>query len=332
MIEQCGNKIMKLNKNKNNLILTLITFFIILSFTISIFAAETATINEQLEQLRVILNSSSSYSDFQKNQMLLPALQGILESGVSFEGTKNIIENSLEKSFGAYDIKKVFDVILEARQENLPTEPLINKVNEGFAKNVDNSVIISVISAKADNLKKANEILSEARQEGLEINGGEEMIKILVDSLENDVPQESLSWLVKTATAEGKSILGISEISEELSYLSLLGTDSGLSSEEISLLFKRAIENSTNIEEICENIQTGLETQISTAKTETGGTVTPSTTTDSGTLPGSSTESPTEVGETSPTNESGEAPTETGGTPEPSPTPPANETPSPPEN
>ena len=332
MIERCGNKIMKLKKNKNNLILILITFFIILSFTISIFAAETATIDEQLEQLRDILNSSSNYSDFQKNQMLLPVLKGLLESGVSFEGTKNIIENSLKKSFDAYSIKQVFDVILDTQQEGLPAESLISKVIEGFAKNANKTIIISVISAKAVNLRKANEILSEARQEGLEINDGEEMIKILADSLENDVPQESLSWLVKTATAEGKSILEISEISEELSYLSLLVTDSGLSSEEISLLFKKAIENSTNIEEMCENIQTGLETQISTAKTETGGTVTPSTTTDSGTLPGSSTESPTEVGETSPTNESGEAPTETGGTPEPSPTPPADETPSPPEN
>ncbi len=157
------------------------------------------------------------------------------------------------------------------------------------------------------------------------------MFNILADGLENDVPDESLSWLVKTGTAEGKSILEISEISEELSYLSLLATDSGLSSEEIALLFKNAIENSANIDEICENIQTSLETQISTAKTETGGTIKPSTTTDSGTLPTSSTESPTEVGETFPTNEAGEAPTETGGTPTTS-TSPEGEAPPPPEN
>jgi hypothetical protein len=203
-------------------------------------------------------------------------------------------------------------------------------MNEGFAKNADKAIIISAISNKAENLKKAAEILNEARQEGLEINGGEEMFNILADGLENDVPDESLSWLVKTGTAEGKSIMEISEISEELSYLSLLATDSGLSSEEIALLFKNAIENSANIDEICENIQTSLETQISTAKTETGGTIKPSATTDSGTLPTSSTESPAEVGGT-PTQEAGEAPTETGGTPEPS-TSPTEETPSPPGN
>ena len=320
---------MKLKKNKNKIILSLITLLAIFSFAISIFSAETATIDEQLEQLRNILASTSTYSAFQTT-MLLKSAQNLIESGVLFEDTKKIIENSVEESFDAYNIKKVFDVILETQQEGLPTESLINKINEGFAKNVDKTIIISVISTKAENLRKAAEILSEAQKEGLEINGGEEMVKILADSLENDVPDESLSWLVKTGTTEGKSIMEISEISEELSYLSLLATDSGLSPEEISLLFKKAIENSTNIDEICENIQTGLETQISTAKTETGGTLKPPTASDSGTLPGSSIESPVEVGET-PTQDAGEAPTETGGTPTTS-TSPEGEAPPPPEN
>jgi len=305
------------------------TFFVIFSLAIFVFSAETTTIDEQIEQLKSIIDSSSSYSAFQ-SRMILNTAQDLLESGIPFEDTKKIIENSVEESFDAYNVKKVFDVILETQQDGLPTEPLINKVNEGFAKNANESVIISVISTKAENLKKANEILNEALQEGLEINGGEEIVKILADSLENDVPQESLSWLVKKGTTEGKSIEEITEISEELSYLSLLAFDSGLSPEEITLLFKNATENSSNIGELCENIQNNLEAEISTAKIEEGGTVKPSSTTDSGTLPTSSTGSPAEIGET-PTQEAGEAPTETGSAPEPS-TPPAEETPSPPEN
>jgi hypothetical protein len=318
------------NKIKFKLALSLITLLTIFTFVISVFSAEEATIDEQIEQLKSIIDSSS-YSAFQ-NRMILNSAQDLLESGIAFEDTKKIIENSIEESFDAYSVKKVFDVLLETQQDGLPTESLINKINEGFAKNVNKSIIISAISTKAENLKKANEILNKALQEGLEINGEEEMIGILADSLENDVPQESLSWLVKTGTIEGKSIEEISEISEELSYLSLMAYDSGLSAEEISLLFKKAIENSTNIEEICENIQTSLDAEISTAKIEEGGTAKPSTTTDSGTLPTSSTGtgSSTEVGET-PTEEAGEAPTETGNAPEPS-TSPAEEAPAPPEN
>ena len=308
------------NKIRFKLILSLITLLTIFSFTISIFSAETATIDEQLEQLRGILDSSSNYSDFQKNQMLLPVLKELLESGIPFEVTRGIIENSVEKSVDAYNMKKVIGVILDTQQDGLPTDTLFNKLNEGLAKNVNNSEIFSVISTKAKNLRKATEILNEARQEGLEINGGEEMVKILADSLENDVPQESLSWLVKTGTAEGRSIKEIGEISEELSYLSLLAADSGLSTEKISLLFKKAIENSSNINEICENIQKNLEAEISTAKIEGGGIVKPSTSStaiDSSELTPSSGETPVSIGET-PTQEAGEAPTETGSAPEPS--------------
>jgi hypothetical protein len=319
---------MKLKKNKNKLILSLITFLTIFSFAISVLSAETASIDEQIEQLKSIIDSSS-YSAFQSS-MILKTAQELLESGIPFEDTKKIIENSIEESFDAYNVKKVFDIILETQQEGLPAEPLINKVNEGFAKNVNNSVLISVISTKAENLKKANEILNKALQEGLEINGEEEIVKILADSLENDVPQESLSWLLKTGTVEGSSIEEITEISEELSYLSLLAYDSGLSPEEVSLLFQKATEDSSNIEEICENFQNSLEAEISTAKIEGGGTAKPSTTSDSGTLPTSSTGSQVEVGET-PSQEAGEAPTETGSTPEPS-TSPTQEAPSPPEN
>ena len=119
---------MALMKNKNKIILSLITLLIILSFTFSVFSAETATIDEQIEQLRIIVDSSS-YSAFQ-SRMILNTAQDLLESGIPFEDTKNIIENSVEELFDAYNVKKVFDVILDIQQEGLPTEPLINKVNE----------------------------------------------------------------------------------------------------------------------------------------------------------------------------------------------------------
>jgi len=316
-------------KNKNKLILFLIFFFLIFSLPIFAFAAvEEENINEQLEQLKNILNSSSSYSAFQTT-MLLKSAQDLLEAGILFEDTRGIIENSVAKTIDAYSVKKVFDILLETKNDNLPTEPLINKINEGLAKNVNKSIIISVISTKAENLKQANEILNEARQEGLEINGSEEIIEILADSLENDVPQEALSWLVKTGTKEGRSIEEITEINEELSYLSLMASDSGLSTEKISLLFKKAIDSSSNLADICENIQKNLETEISTDKIESGG-VRPSTTLGSGTSPTSLTGSETTIGGT-PTEEAGEAPTETGEAPELSTTP-ADETPSPPEN
>jgi hypothetical protein len=69
---------MKLNKNKIKfkLILSLITLLAIFSFAISASSTETATIDEQLEQLKSILDSSSNYSAFQTT-MLLKSTQNL---------------------------------------------------------------------------------------------------------------------------------------------------------------------------------------------------------------------------------------------------------------
>ena len=306
---------------KNKIILSLITILMIFSFAVSVFSTEIATIEEQIIALKDILNSSSTYSTFQTN-MLRNSAQGLLEAGISFQDIRGIIENSVAKTIDAYSVKKVFDILLETKNDSLPTGPLINKINEGLAKNINKNTLISVISTKAENLKQANEILTAARQEGLKINDNEKIIEILASSLENDVPQEALSWLVKTGIKEGKSIEEITEINEELGYLSLMASDSGLSTEKISLLFKKAIDSSSNLADICENIKENLESEISIAKIESGG-VKPSTTLGSGTSPTSLTGSETTIGGT-PTGENGGAPVSSN--------PPADGTPSPPEN
>ncbi|MCK5767848.1 MAG: hypothetical protein KAH35_05700, partial [Candidatus Atribacteria bacterium] len=156
-------------------------------------------------------------------------------------------------------------------------------------------------------------------------------LKVLADSLENDVSEESLSWLLDAATSEGKSIQEITEISEELSYLSLMASDLGFSSEEVSLIFEKAMESDSNIENICENIQSSLESEISTAQVGVGGGKPSAATSSSGVSPASSAGTPeVEIGG-APTQEAGEAPSTSPSAPEPSPSP-TNEEPSPPEN
>jgi hypothetical protein len=319
-------------KIKNKMTYFSIICMLLISLISFSFAAETENINQQMVQLEDILNSSSTYSDFQTD-VLLELAQNLIDAGISYEDTEEIVKNSVESSLKAYNIKKVFDVILEileTQEEGLPSEPLINKVNEGLAKNVDNNTIITAIFSKAENLQTADQILNEAAEEGLQINGGEELLKVLADSLENDVSEESLSWLLNAATSEGKSVQEIAEISEELSYLSLMASDSGFSSEEISLIFEKAMESDSNIDNICENIQSSLETEISAAQVGAGGGK-PSASSGNAILPASSAGTPeVEIGGT-PTHETGEAPSASPGAPESSPSP-IDEEPSPPEN
>jgi len=304
-------------------------FLLLLSLTSFVFSSETGNVNDYVDQLEEIINSSSAYSAFQTS-MLLKSAQSLIDAGISYEDTEEIIENSVDNSLNAYNIKKVFDVILEAQEEGLPSESLINKVNEGFAKNVDDNVIIAVVSTKAENLKKASEILNEAGTDGLEINGGDELLQILASSLENDVPENSLSWLIKSAASEGKSIQEISEISEEFSNLSLMAADIGLTPEEISLNFEEAISAEENLEDIFAYIQNSLESETSNNQLAGEGRI-PTISESDSISPSSSTGSPAvEIG-SMPTQESGEAPSASPADSEPTPSP-ADEESSPPEN
>ena len=321
--------LLKMKKNRNKIKSSLVTFILVVFLTSFTFVSVTANSDDQMAQLEDILNSSSNYSAFQIN-MLLNSAQDLIEEGISYEDTEEIIKNSIDNSFSAYNIKKVFDIIIETQQEGLLTESLINKVNEGLAKNIDNNTIINVVYANAENLKKAKDILSEAQQEGLEVTDSEEIVEVLANSLENGVPRESLSWLANTVSAEGGSIEQIAEISEEFSYFSIMASDLGLSFEEVSLIFEEAIDNNSNIDNICENIQNSIEAEMNStvAQLEEGREGKTSAISSSETPSDSSEEDPLNVGESS-SPEAGEAPSDVGNEPEP-PDSPGEDSPSPP--
>ena len=321
--------LLKMKKNRNKIKSSLVTFILVVFLISFTFTSVTADSDDQMAQLEDILNSSSNYSAFQIN-MLLNSAQDLIEEGISYEDTEEIIKNSIDNSFSAYNIKKVFDIIIETQQEGLLTESLINKVNEGLAKNIDNNTLITVVYANAENLKKAKDILSEAQQEGLEVTDSEEIVEVLANSLENGVPRESLSWLANTVIAEGGSMEQIAEISEEFSYFSIMASDLGLSFEEVSLIFEEAIDNNSNIDNICENIQNSIEAEMSStvAQLEEGKEGKTSAASSSETPSDSSEEDPLNVGESS-SPEAGEAPSDVGNEPEP-PDSPGEDSPSPP--
>ena len=315
-------------RSKNKISILLVVGLLLIFSTTLAFSAETENANEYAEQLQEIISASSAYSDFQTS-MLIKFAQSLIDSVISYGETEEILKNSVSNALNAYNIKKVFDVIQKTQEEGLPPKPLINKFNEGLAKNIDNNTIMNVISIRAENLEKAGGILAKAKEAGLEVNGGEELLKILTDSLENDVPENSLSWLLDIATFEGKNVQEIAEISEEFSYLSLMASDLGLSPDEVADIFNKAIESDTAITDIFANIQSNLEMEISAAKADSSSGKT-STGSSSSTSSSSTIDISSDAGET-PIQDAGEPPSQTGGISEPS-TSPGEDTPPPPEN
>ena len=223
-------------------------------------------LEEELNQLETILNNSPGYSAFQKT-MILNSAGELLENGVSFDDTKNIIENHLSNSTNAYSVKKSLDLILEAQTEGLPIKSLLNKIEEGLAKKVESDKIFSVVDNELKNLQAASNILQQIEYSS-ETENYEEIVGKLADSLEGGLSQDYLSAVVERGAEENKSIEEISEVGEELGSLNFQALEMGLSPEVIADIFNLAADSSAQIEEICINVQDALDEEIAIASVQ----------------------------------------------------------------
>ena len=248
-------------------------FFLAISISLAIFilifpaqAESSGNLEEELNQLEAILDNSSSYSAFQKT-MILNSAGELLESGVSFDDTTNIIEGHLNNSANAYSIKKSLNLILKAQTEGLPIKSLINKIEEGLAKKVESDKIFSVVDNELKNLQTASNILQQIEYSS-ETENYEKIVEKLADSLGDGLSQDYLSAVVERGVEENKSVEEIAEVSEELGSLNFQALEMGLSPEVIADIFNSAADSSTLIEEICMKIQDALEDERAIASTQ----------------------------------------------------------------
>jgi hypothetical protein len=248
-------------------------FFLAISISLAIFilvspaqAAGSGNLEEELNQLETILDNSPGYSAFQKT-MILNSAGELLESGVSFDDTRNIIEGHLKNSANAYSVKKSLNLILKAQMEGLPIKSLINKIEEGLAKKVESDKIFSVVDTELKNLQAANNILQQIEYSS-ETENYAEIVEKLADSLGDGLSQDYLSAVVERGVGENKSIEEIAEVSEELGTLNFQALEMGLSPEVVADIFNSAADSSVQIEEICMKIQDALEDETAIASTQ----------------------------------------------------------------
>lgn len=222
-------------------------FFFSISLCIQAIQSENGNTISQFEQCL----ADSSYSDFQK-RMVLNSAQEAISIGISADDTLSIIKGSIENEVDPYNVKKVLDTVITAKKEGISEEPLLNKVKEGLAKNVEERLIVEVVTQKSENMKIAQKLLAENQ---IQNGNPAEMINILADSLSNGVPVSTLEQVLQISSEEGKSWSEVEEVTKELADLGLKAIELGIESDKIELIFNQAIESQSNLDNICMNIQ-----------------------------------------------------------------------------
>jgi hypothetical protein len=206
----------KNNKPKNILILILIiTAFIILSSSIW---AEQSETTPSLQQISEIIDSYPNISSFQAGRLLKEAEKAI-QSGLSLEDTEKIIQESLKTKGNAYTIISLLSLLGDVEKDNLPTSPLISKIEEGLAKGVSPAKIIVSIREKSENLYFAKYLVEQSSLEETDIQEKSEAIKILATSFASNITEDMITDIFTEAIHNKKDIEDIAGAITALSNL-----------------------------------------------------------------------------------------------------------------
>lgn len=241
------NKI-KIRKRKQIIVWNIIIIFIFLLLSQSS-SAQNDSCDLDLFSNALI---HSKYSKFQQS-MILGAIEELLGLGVNGQELNKVLSASITNHFDAYNIKKILEILIDAKKSGLFEIALINKVKEGLAKKVAERSMIQALLTEADNMKIAQGILKEHRLDKTEKE--QMMIEELTDGLNNGIPQETLSEILSRSIKQGKEVEEIAEVSEELGNLSLRAYEMGFSEDEVMAVFQKALQSERQVEEICEDIQ-----------------------------------------------------------------------------
>jgi len=325
------NKIAK-KKNQIKFWSTSLTLLVLaLIFTFSLYSQQTAcaaetsllNLNEKLEQSR--------YSGFQR-RMISDAAAELLKYDIDTVEVERLLSVSIGNNFDAYNIKKIIEIIIDAKNNGISEKSLLNKFKEGLAKQVDERLIVEVLTKEATNLKIAKNILLEHPLEDATYDT-EIIVESLAESLNNGVPRDSLSEVFSRSVREGRSPREVTEVSTELGSLSLRAFEIGFSEDEVNDVFQKAVLSRSGVDGICEDIQdmlvAAVVTKMNMASRNSSGGSDSDTTVSDGTTTGDGT---TSSGSVLPSPSSGSISTPTASDDKPDSSKPDSGSSSPPEN
>lgn len=281
-------------KNQIKILYTsLIALSLILVLVLPVYTQQTACAAENsLVNLEAKMEKSR-YSGFQK-RMISEAAAKLLSFDINTREIEKLLAISIENNFDAYNIKKIIEILIDAKNNNISEKSLMNKFKEGLAKKVDERLIVEVLTKEAGNLKVAKNIFLE---HPIQDSSYEEeiIVESLAEGLNNGVPRDSLSEVFSRSVREGKDLREVAEVSTELGNLSLRAYELGFSEEEVDEVFQKAVLNRSGVDGICEDIQDMLvaavvtKTNMASGKSSGGantpdGTTTGDETTSSGSV------------------------------------------------
>ena len=137
------------------------------------------------------------------------AIEQARAAGVPEPTLNRILALSVDYRLSVADIKAFLDITRTAKVDNLPLEPLVDKIEEGLAKRVAVTSIVEVLEQKLDDYHFVQRLLLSSKDPNTEEPLSAQHLNIFVDSLNAGVSRQELERFIQLAPKVPTPMLAI---------------------------------------------------------------------------------------------------------------------------
>jgi hypothetical protein len=121
-----------------------------------------------------------------------------MRAGVAERDVVDLVQRGVGRSVHAPDLVRLLDVVTQAKRQELPTEPVMDKMREGLAKQVPPDRIVTVAARVSGTLATSRDLVRRAERDGVRVEAPterEQAIEAIADALGRGVPPTAIEEL-----------------------------------------------------------------------------------------------------------------------------------------
>jgi uncharacterized protein (DUF2267 family) len=201
---------------------------------------------------------SSEANALVRDKALEAVRRGVAEGEVA-----ELVRRGVGRGLEAGELARLLEVVAEAKRDDLPVGPVLDKVKEGLAKRVPPERIVSAASRISRDLATARDLIRQAEREGVRVEKArkrEKAIEAVADALGRGVPPSEVAKLSRHVATYARREGAMSLLDEGVEVTADL-VSMGLSPEDATETVAAAISQGLDQHDI-ERLRKGLAREL----------------------------------------------------------------------
>lgn len=199
-----------------------------------------ATISFALTEQEVLQETPNQLKD---------KVQEMLNVGINSEPALLMVKNMLQNRVQTQHAAKVIDAIIEAKRQGLPVGPIVSKVNEGFAKNVQIDQIENAINKIKERYQFAYQQLNRIK---IKTQAKKQIAKNIVDAMAAGIKKNDIITILHMMNQKMNNIKEKENFSIEVTEMVKEMARYGVKSEKTKDTIANAIKHQFSLKEMKE--------------------------------------------------------------------------------